>query len=289
MEGQMHLSGQLADWSINDLLQIMQVTDRTGSLDIAGDRRGRIHFRDGMVTGAELIGARETNVANDRGGVADIVYVLSTLETGSFSVGAADGPDNSGWSVEDILADVDALKSLEGEVIDAGLLQADGIRFGGEIEEPITISPDDWAILVSVMQPFTFDDLETKMGRVGAVRVLHTLHRLGVADVITEEDESDWLDRVADDVAPVSDDPIWLEDVPEETKGKTGASVEETSASEAPAEKALVAAADEAAPKSGAKKTKTAEIRGVSAPASTTLTDGVYDEIRRLRSKVAKK
>ncbi|MCZ6518655.1 MAG: DUF4388 domain-containing protein [Actinobacteria bacterium] len=289
MEGQMHLSGQLADWSINDLLQIMQVTDRTGSLDIAGDRRGRIHFRDGMVTGAELIGARETNVANDRGGAADIVYVLSTLETGSFSVGAADGPDTSGWSVEDILADVDALKSLEGEVIDAGLLQAAGIRFGSEIEEPITISPDHWAILVSVMPPFTFDDLETKMGRVGAVRVLHTLHQLGVADVITEEDESDWLDRVADDVAPVSDDPIWLEDVPEETKGKAGASAEETSASEAPAEKALVAAADDAAPKSGGKKAKAAEIRGVSAPASTTLTDGVYDEIRRLRSKVAEK
>lgn len=289
MEGQMHLSGQLADWSINDLLQIMQVTDRTGSLDIAGDRRGRIHFRDGMVTGAELIGARETNVANDRGGVADIVYVLSTLETGSFSVGAADGPDTSGWSVEDVLADVDALKSLEGEVVDAGLLQAAGIRFGSEIEEPITISPDDWAILVSVMPPFTFSDLETKMGRVGAVRVLHTLHRLGVADIITEEDESDWLDRVADDVAPVSDDPIWLEDVPEETKRKAGASAEETSASEAPAEKALVAAADDAAPKSEAKKTKAAEIRGVSAPASTTLTDGVYDEIRRLRSKVAEK
>ncbi|MCZ6740239.1 MAG: DUF4388 domain-containing protein [Actinobacteria bacterium] len=289
MEGQMHLSGQLADWSINDLLQIMQVTDRTGSLDIAGDRRGRIHFRDGMVTGAELIGARETNVANDRGGAADIVYVLSTLETGSFSVGAADGPDTSGWSVEDILADVDALKSLEGEVIDAGLLQAAGIRFGSEIEEPITISPDHWAILVSVMPPFTFDDLETKMGRVGAVRVLHTLHQLGVADVITEEDESDWLDRVADDVAPVSDDPIWLEDVPEETKGKAGASAEETSASEAPAEKALVAAADDAAPKSGGKKAKAAEIRGVSAPAATTHTDGVYDEIRRLRSKVAEK
>jgi hypothetical protein len=31
------------------------------------------------------------------------------------------------------------------------------------------------------------------------------------------------------------------------------------------------------------------EVKGVSAPASTTLTDGVYDEIRRLRSRVADK
>ena len=30
-----------------------------------------------------------------------------------------------------------------------------------------------------------------------------------------------------------------------------------------------------------------ADVRGVAAPASTTLTDGVYDEIRRLRSKVS--
>jgi hypothetical protein len=31
------------------------------------------------------------------------------------------------------------------------------------------------------------------------------------------------------------------------------------------------------------------ELKGVSAPASTTLTDGVYDEIRRLRSRVGDK
>jgi hypothetical protein len=31
------------------------------------------------------------------------------------------------------------------------------------------------------------------------------------------------------------------------------------------------------------------ELKGVSAPASTTLTDGVYDEIRRLRSRVGEK
>ena len=53
MEGQMHLSGQLSDWSINDLLQIMQVTNKTGSLDIEGERRGRVHFREGRVTGAD--------------------------------------------------------------------------------------------------------------------------------------------------------------------------------------------------------------------------------------------
>ena len=120
----MQLSGQLSDWSIDDLLQIMQVTSRTGSLDIDGERRGRIHFREGLVTGAELTGAKGSYTGNDRGGVADILYVLSTLEDGSFAVGEADGPDGPGWEVEEVQADVEALKSLEGEVIDAGLFEA---------------------------------------------------------------------------------------------------------------------------------------------------------------------
>jgi len=84
----MHLSGQLSDWSINDLLQIMQVTKKTGSLDIEGERRGRVHFREGRVTGAELTGFDGAHTGSDRAGVADILYVLSSVAEGSFSVGA---------------------------------------------------------------------------------------------------------------------------------------------------------------------------------------------------------
>ena len=89
----MHLSGQLSDWSMNDLLQIMQVTKKTGSLDIEGDRRGRVHFREGRVTGAELTGVDGAHTGSDRDGVADILYVLASVGEGSFSVGAADGPE----------------------------------------------------------------------------------------------------------------------------------------------------------------------------------------------------
>jgi hypothetical protein len=107
LEGQ-NLSGQIADWSINDLLQIMQVTKKTGSLDIEGERRGRIHFVDGAVTGAELSGDKGIYRGTDRGSIADILYVLSTLETGTFGVGAADGPDGDGLAVEDVMGEVAA-------------------------------------------------------------------------------------------------------------------------------------------------------------------------------------
>ena len=286
----MHLSGQLSDWSIHDLLQIMQVTQKTGSLDIEGERRGRIHFRDGSVTGAELIGVKGSYMGSDRGGVADILYVLSTLEEGSFAVGAADGPDGPGWSVEDVLADVGALKSLEGEVIDAGLFEASGVRFVKAIEDPITIQPDDWAVLMSLVQPFTFNHLETRMGRGGAVRVFHTLHRLGVAEVIVGDEESDWLDRLADDIAPESGDPTWLEHVEEkEISSDPDPETDPQTATETETEVQVEPAAAAVSDSPEVLTRDNEDVRGVSAPASTTLTDGVYDEIRRLRSKVAEK
>lgn len=280
----MHLSGQLSDWSINDLLQIMQVTQKTGSLDIEGARRGRIHFRDGSVTGAELIGIKGSYMGSDRSGVADILYVLSTLEDGSFAVGAADGPDGSGWGVEDVLADVDALRLLEDEVVDAGLFEASGVRFVKSIDGPITIEPDDWEVLMSLVQPFTFNHLEARMGRGGAVRIFHTLHRLGVAEVIVGDEESEWLDRLADEIVPESGDPTWLERVEEKPESKPEPTPEpELEIEVEPVAVAVVPDTPETI------EEEHEEVRGVSAPASTTLTDGVYDEIRRLRSKVADK
>lgn len=275
MEGQ-NLSGQLADWSINDLLQIMQVTKKTGSLDIEGARRGRVHFVDGAVTGAELSGERGSYRGSDRGAIADILYVLSTLDSGTFAVGPADGPDAEGYVVEDIMGEVAALRSLEGEVIDAGLFEAAGVRLVRDLGEPITMQPDDWQVLVSLVQPFTFDNIEARVGRGGAVRIFHTLHRLGVAETIAaDEDESEWLDRLADGLAPASSEPTWLEQVNE---SETVERVEV----EAPA----APVAMEPEPQPVVEPTpEPAGVRGVSAHPSTTLTDGVYDEIRRLRSK----
>ena len=281
-----NLSGQLSDWSINDLLQIMQVTKKTGSLDIEGERRGRVHFVDGSVTGAELSGDKGSYRGTDRGAIADILYVLSTLETGTFGVGGADGPDGDGLAVEDIMGEVAALRSLEGEVIDAGLFEAPGVRLVGDLEEPITMQPDEWQVLVTLVQPFTFDALETAVGRGGAVRVFHTLHRLGVIEAITgDEDESQWLEGLAGGIASSgSSEPTWLEHITDESTAKHVAPEPEV-----PETVNLEPEPDPEPSEQPERVREPANMRGVSADASTTLTDGVYDEIRRLRSKVADK
>ncbi len=322
MEGQ-NLSGQLSDWSINDLLQIMQVTKKTGSLDIEGERRGRVHFVDGAVTGAELSGEKGIYEGTDRASVADILYVLSTLDSGSFGVGPADGPDGDGFAVEDVMGEVSALRSLEGEVIDAGLFEAAGVKLVSEIEESITMEPEDWQMLVSLVRPFTFDYLESRLGRGGAVRIFHTLHRLGVAEAISGDDESEWLDQLAGGLSRRASDAMWLEETPpENTERASGETSEEerSNAKHVAADENIpvVAASHDSmeteseevtsgsdddlededdtldeevgvAPGRIVAETARVEVRGVSAHASTTLTDGVYDEIRRLRSKASDK
>jgi hypothetical protein len=277
----MHLSGELSDWSINDLLQIMQVTKKTGSLDIEGQRRGRVHFRDGRVTGAELTGVKGAQDGTDRGGVADILYVLSTVAEGSFSVGAADGPDAKGWTVEEVLLDVEALQSLEGEIIDAGLIEASGLNLLREIQEPVTIEPDDWHVFAKLVPSFTFANLEQTYGRGTAVRILHTIHRLGMAEVLAgQEGETDWLDRLAEGVAATADEPAW-ESAPEVAEQPEPVVLEDAEPEpELEPEPIVAAAKPDRLP---------ADLKGVAAPASTTLTDGVYDEIRRLRSRVGDK
>jgi hypothetical protein len=286
----MHLSGQLSDWSINDLLQIMQVTSKTGSLDIEGQRRGRVHFREGRLTGAELNGTKGVYTGSDLSGVADILYVLSSVEEGSFSVGAADGPEIKGWTVEEVLLDVDALQSLEGEVVDTGLFEASGVALVHEIEEAVTIDPGDWHAFVNLVPHFTFNLLEERYGRGTAVRILHTLHRLGMAQAVPDqEEEGEWLDRVAEDVAPGTVEPANRWESNGDAPADSSESVDVTDHEPEPESEPEAEPEPEPVVPTPRPDRVQADMKGVSAPANTTLTDGVYDEIRRLRSRVGEK
>jgi hypothetical protein len=286
----MHLSGQLSDWSINDLLQIMQVTKKTGSLDIEGQRRGRVHFREGRVTGAELTGLEGPNAGSDRASVADILYVLSSVAEGSFSVGAADGPDAKGWTVEEVLIDVEGLQTLEGEVVETGLFEANGVKLIHEIADPVTVDPGDWQTFVNLVPAFSFGALESRYGRGTAVRMFHTLNRMGLAETVAiPEEEAEWLDRLAEGVAANStwngaDGEAEVAIAPEPEL-----EIVEDQTEPAPIEEPEITQPEPIAVAASKPGRANVELKGVSAPASTTLTDGVYDEIRRLRSRVGDK
>jgi hypothetical protein len=99
---------------------------------------------------------------------------------------------------------------------------------------------------------------------------------------VAEEGESNWLDRLAEDVAPGASTPSWIESAPEPEPAETELVLE-------PAEEPEPVHMSKAAEARSHSAKVSVEVKGVSAPASTTLTDGVYDEIRRLRSRVADK
>ncbi|CAN5751986.1 hypothetical protein BH23ACT4_BH23ACT4_13360 [soil metagenome] len=297
----MNLSGQLADWTMDDLLQIVQVTKKTGSLDIVGVHKGRVHFREGNITGAELHSSKGVYAGTDTSIIADVVFVLGSMAEGAFAMGRSDGPDIDGVPIEAIAGAIGELRALEAIVADKGLTDPGDVKLRPSIESEVTISPDDWAAIASLVVPFNFAGLAERLGRGAAIRMVHAFHRLDLVEPVeseaqesviepvpaeVSEEESNWLDRLADEVS--STDPTkWLENAVAEvtsdsnvalSKAPFAAVVEEPVAEDSDTE--VVVAPDEP-------KDRSAGARGISAPASTTLTTGVYDDIRRLRSKVS--
>lgn len=320
LDDQMHLSGQLSDWSVADLLQIMQVTNKTGSLDITGELRGRLHFCDGKLTAAELLDPRRAEMATELDDAADVVFALASMGEGTFAVGSVEGPEGPGFAVGDVLENVDNLRQIEGEVIESGLIECAAIRVPRDLERPITLDPEDWRALVTLIQPFSFETLDTRLGRSEAIRALHGLHRLGLAEAV-EDEPDEWLEEIASAVGSRGDEPTWAEQEELDSLSTETEADDEPQESEEPAElpplQPVVGTVDESdsepvdepdldpvdepildpvdepilEPVAAAESESQPRLpaRGVAAPASTTLTDGVYDEIRRLRSKAAEK
>lgn len=277
----MHLSGQLSDWTMGELLQIAQVTKKTASLDIKGANSGRVHFRNGRVVGAELVAEGGTYRSVELDGVSEIIFVLASTTAGAFAMGPADGIEAEGFDSEAVAESVKALQELESEVAEAGLIEAPRIGLTTDLDGELAIGREDWAVLANLVPQFSFAGLEQRLGRGGAVRAVHTLHRLGILRLTVELDdvvedevaEEAWLDKLATQVATPREG-AWFESGEREEMTVDTADLGTVELEAAP----VPAAAESPQP---AERT----VKGVVASASTTLTGGVYDDIRRLRSR----
>src|SRR5690554_5680853 len=172
----MNLTGTLSDWTVADLLNVMKVTGKTATLNIKGTTSGTIHFVEGRVVGAELDGRP---IAGDsRADAADSLLVLWSIEEGTFEVVDFSGPDEPGWDVESVLADMEALRALESDLVQAGFAEG-SLMLKEEIDAVVTIDPSDWWALSLLVSARSFRQLEQVFGRGRAIRLRHTLHRLG--------------------------------------------------------------------------------------------------------------
>lgn len=272
-EVSMNLSGTLSDWTVGDLLNMMKVTGKTATLRIRGGQTGAIHFSDGRVVGAVISGEHPSDEAIDpRLATADALFVLSGVDSGNFEVSSFDGPEGEGWDVESLLVDMDRLTSLDADI--SGFSAASFI-LREEVDKPVTIQTEDWWAVASLVSVLARDQLEDVFGRGRAIRLLHTLWRLDLIELLTEPapDEPE-----APPVEP-QDNPLDASQTESDEKPESAGRDDESWLDE------IAANAEPAGVPGQVDPAEARKVMGVAAPASTVLTGSVLDEMRRLRGR----
>lgn len=264
----MNLSGTLSDWPVGELLTVMKVTAKTATLTIRGDVSGSVDFVAGRVAAARILGEPPLEAGpGRREAVADALYLLSGATTGTFEVVRLEAEADESWEVEELLADMGQLGELRNDLEEAGLLAAD-LTLRDEVPAPVTIPTEDWWALASLVSILSYPQLEEVFGRARATRLLHTLWRLDVIEVV-EDDEVEGVSP------PEAETPLAGD---ESGVGELPARGDESWLDE-------IAAASEEWEATSRDESTRRPVLGVAAPPSTVLTGSVLDEMRRLRGR----
>lgn len=285
----MNLSGTLSDWSVSDLLNVMKVTAKTASLTIRADVSGTVDFVEGRVADARIAGEPSADFGpGTRESVADALFILSAATQGAFEVVRLEAAATETWEVEELLADMGELGKLQKDLAEAGL-DAASLTLRDEIDAPLTIPAGDWWAMASLVSVLSFRELEDVFGRARATRLLHTLWRLGVIEVL--EDPALSAGQPTEDTVVEIDTEMLEERAPTEVEIESEPERVADRGDESWLDEIAEAAAGsdaewEASPVGGEETTGARRpVMGVAAPPSTVLTGSVLDEMRRLRGR----
>jgi hypothetical protein len=183
---------------------------------------------------------------------------------------AYSGPEEGGWEVDEVVSDMDRLNELESDVSESHLADRPMI-LKDDIGGPVTIDPDDWWAFASLVSVISLQQLQAAFGRARAIRLLHTLWRLGVVEPVSEDEVPSSSEEPSAD-GSVPNDEAWLDEIAAKAAQPNGS-----------ASKPAAVAADDAPAAEVVEVEVRKRMTGVSAPASTVLTGSVLDEMRRLR------
>jgi hypothetical protein len=178
----MLLSGNLSNWSVTDLLQIMRVTAKTATLRVDGPRAGLIHFSDGHIVGAALAGQRvPTTTEEALRSTVDALHVLTSYFDGAFMVAEPQfDAALPGWDVDDLMAQVDRLRQLEAEVTGMGITDGTPLRLAAEAATPITLHSEEWHALAALVPSFSLSSLEKVFGNSRSLQIVSALLNRGL-------------------------------------------------------------------------------------------------------------
>ncbi len=273
----MLLSGNLTNWPVTDLLQIMKVTQKTAALRIDGSRPGVIHFVGGQIAGAAVAGQRPPSSADeDRRVTIDALYVLVANSEGSFLVADPEVTDGTFvWEVAEIMAEVDRLRMIEGDIKREGIDESTPMRLSGGTGAPVTLQADDWEALAALVPSFSINSLEPGLGRSRALAVIATLFSRGLA---LADDRFDAFEPepLTPSKHSLGEPPVldWLSEVPAEEGADLSTDLVTTMAD--------LALEEREEPEEVYPERRT--LRSVVASPGTTLVSGVLDDMRKLRT-----
>ncbi|HEY5651553.1 MAG TPA: DUF4388 domain-containing protein [Acidimicrobiia bacterium] len=184
----MMLSGNLTDWSVGDLLQMLHITKKTASLHVTGtDRGGVVHFEEGAIVNADVsLGGGVGEHPRDE--VIEAVYVLELLDEGTFDIkGEVPSRTVDPIPVTEALELAGKHLVAERNLDETGLLAARGLRLAQTIEEPIILSEQVWNAISASIPAFTFPELEARLGRAGAIATIEQFRDLGILEAVLED------------------------------------------------------------------------------------------------------
>lgn len=199
----MILNGRLDDWTVEDLLQIMRITHKTGTLEITGDQRASIHFQEGSIGGIELGGApplsdQDRSVAMNV--MAERLRTLLPLRSGDFAITDLVRQNLNLVEVPDLLEAVQKLLDLERSALGDDVAENTALKLRLRLD-PITLEPDTWLAVVDLVGTFSLERMVSRLGRSDAVQLLALLRR---HDLFEHSDEP-LDDHLAPVVAPEAD------------------------------------------------------------------------------------
>jgi hypothetical protein len=203
------MAGRLGEWSVEDLLQIAKITQKTTSIELIGeDRSGVIYLRDGGVVDAELLGVAQP--AGDRfSRVVEIIIALTGIEVGSFEFGTREVPfsEERPVDINAVFAALEKDLAREKRLVDLGISGLEGLGVARHIAEPLTLKPAVWQLLADLIEPFSLTDLERRVGRRKAVAMVLTLEAIGVLSRNVELPEPPQPVISADPAGPAPEPP----------------------------------------------------------------------------------
>jgi hypothetical protein len=181
----MLLSGNLTNWSVTDLLQIMRVTAKTATLRVDGDRAGLIHFSDGRIVGAALAGQRvPTSTEEALRSTVDALHVLTGFGEGAFLVAEPQfDPALPGWDVAELMMEVERLRQLQAEIVAQGVGESTPLHLSAAAATPISLHGEEWQALVALVPAFSLASLERIFGNSRALQIVSALLNRGLTDL----------------------------------------------------------------------------------------------------------